>query len=95
MDSIAGQLMKRENLIKSPGIFLSLLSCVESNLNSREILGLTLSLRGAYEIGQVNMSMVPGSDLMIDGIYYWRPDEAGLQKIIGQFSVGKKVASSD
>lgn len=95
MDSIAGQLMKRENLIKSPGIFLSLLSCVESNLNSREILGLTLSLRGAYEIGQVNMSTVPGSDLMVDGIYYWRPDEAGLQKIIGQFSVGKKVASSD
>lgn len=92
--SLAAELMKRENILKSPQLFLSLLSCVETNLNSREILGLSLILRGAQETGQVYMTMVPGSDLMVDGIYYWKADEAALQRIVEQFILGKKLASS-
>jgi LCP family protein required for cell wall assembly len=90
LNSIASQLMKRDNLIRSPGIFLSLLGCVDSSLNSREILGLSLALRSAYETGQVQMATIPGSDLMIDGIYYWRPDEGALQQIVEQYIFGRK-----
>lgn len=79
--SVADQAMKKENLIRSPQLFLSLLQCVQTNLNSREILGLSLALRGANESGQVRMSMVPGTDFMVDKIYYWKPDEEAVRKL--------------
>ena len=82
---LAGQMMSRENLLKSPALFFSLIGCIDTNLNSREILGLSLALRGAMEFGQINMTMVPGSDLMVDGIYYLKPDEEGTRKVVAQF----------
>ncbi|HVN66729.1 MAG TPA: LCP family protein [Candidatus Sulfotelmatobacter sp.] len=91
---VAAQMMTRENLIRSPQMFLSLLNCVDSNLNSREILGLSLSMRGALETGQFSMTMVTGTDLMIDGIYYYRPDEINLQRIVEQYLHGRRMASS-
>lgn len=84
--SIASELTKRENVLKSPGIFLSLLSCVETNLNSREILGLSLAMRGANELSRVNMATIPGTDFMVDGIYYWKPDAAGVQNIVNSLT---------
>jgi len=92
--ALASEIMKRENLLKSPNLFLSLLSCVDTNLNSRETLGLSLALRGAFELGQFYTTMIPGSDLVVDEIYYWKPDEAAVQRIVDQFILGKKLASS-
>ena len=40
------------------------------------------------------LATVPGTDIMVDGIYYWKPDEAALQRIVEQFINGKKLASS-
>jgi len=94
LKSLAAELMKQENVLQAPNLFLSLLSCVATNLNSREILGLSLALRAACEMSNFSMNTVPGSDLMIDGIYYWKPNEAEVQKIISNFSSGKSPASS-
>lgn len=92
LQSIASQLMTKDNMLRSPAAFLSLLGCVESDLNSREILSLSLSLRGATENGRINMSLIPGTDLMVDGIYYFRPDEAGTQKMVEQFHLDNHLA---
>jgi polyisoprenyl-teichoic acid--peptidoglycan teichoic acid transferase len=94
INQVASQMMTRDNLVRSPQMFLSLLSCVDSNLNAREILGLSLSLRGALETGRFNMTMVTGTDLMIDGVYYYRPDELNLQRIVEQYLHGRRLASS-
>jgi LCP family protein required for cell wall assembly len=82
---LASQMMNKNNLLQTPGLFLSLVGCIDTNLNSREILGLSLALRGATEFGQVSMTLIPGSDLMVDGIYYWKPDEAAAHRIVAQF----------
>ncbi len=82
---LANQMLSRENLIKSPALFLSLVGCIDTNLNSREILGLSLALRGATEYGQISMTTIAGSDLMVDGIYYWKPDEESVRKTVAQF----------
>jgi LCP family protein required for cell wall assembly len=94
LKAVADQTMKKENLIRSPQLFLSLLRCVATNLNSREILGLSLALRGANETGQIKMSMVPGSDLMVDNIYYWRPDEEALRKLTGSLLYNGNLVSA-
>jgi LCP family protein required for cell wall assembly len=82
---LAGQMMNRDNLLKSPTLFLSLIGCIDTNLNSREILGLSLALRGAVEYGQISMTTIPGSDLMVDGIYYWKPNDDEVHRIVAQF----------
>ncbi|MBI5078841.1 LCP family protein [Candidatus Saganbacteria bacterium] len=94
LKALAAEMIKKDNILRSPGLFLSLLSYVDTNLNSRQVMGLCLGLRGAYELGQVYMTTIPGSDLMVDGIYYWKPDEPAIQRIVEQFILGKRLASS-
>ncbi len=85
LNALANELMKRDNLLRSPKLFLTLLSYVKTNLNSRKTLGLSLSLRDAQELGRIKMTTVPGRDLMIDGIYYWKPDISRIKKIVKQY----------
>jgi hypothetical protein len=40
------------------------------------------------------MSMVPGSDLMVDNIYYWRPDEEALRKLTGSLLYNGNLVSA-
>ena len=91
---LAAEMMKRENLLKSPSLFLSMLGSINTNLNSREILGLSLALRAATELGQIGMTMIPGADLMVDGIYYWKPDELEVRKIVDQLLSGRALAAA-
>ena len=72
LQSLANELLKRENLLRSPRLFLTLLSYLNTNLSSKNTLSLSLGLRQAYEQGKVYMATLPGYDMMIDGIYYWK-----------------------
>ncbi|MBU0672038.1 MAG: LCP family protein [Candidatus Margulisbacteria bacterium] len=91
--SFGDELLKRDNLLRSPKLFLTLLSFLDTNLNSRETLGLALSLRQAYELGQVNMSTLPGADMMVDGIYYWKLDQGKLNNIVKRYFNGGRAIS--
>lgn len=84
--ALGGEMLKKENLFRSSALFFSLLSDIDTNLNSRQTLGLGLTLRGAYELNQVDMTTLPGHDMLIDGIYYLQPDEEGLRSIASQFA---------
>ncbi|MBU1026838.1 MAG: LCP family protein [Candidatus Margulisbacteria bacterium] len=90
LTSLANELMKRDNLLRSPKLFLTLLSYVKTNLNSRKTLGLSLSLRDAQELGRIKMTTVPGRDLMIDGIYYWKPDISRMRNLVKQYINSKQ-----
>ncbi|MFA5034574.1 MAG: LCP family protein [Candidatus Margulisiibacteriota bacterium] len=83
--TVGKQLMRRENILQSPDIFFTLLGCIETNLNSRQVLGLSLALRGAEETGQIGMTTVQGSSLMVDGIYYFKPDAELLRSTVGSY----------
>lgn len=85
LTALASEMLKRHNLLRSPKLFFTLLSHVESNLNSRETIGLTLAMRSAFELGQIRMTTIPGRDLMVDGIYYWRPDKERTENIIEKY----------
>ncbi len=82
LHSLANEMIYGGNIVKAPALLYDLISNIETNLNSREILGLTIALRQAYESGNIEMETIPGESEMQRGIYYWMPDMAGLQKII-------------
>jgi len=89
LKSMGQEMMNRENLLRSPKMFLELLSYIETNLNPKETLGLALLLRSAQELGNVQMTTVPGSDTIVDGIYYLRVDDARLRDIVKQYIIDK------
>ena len=78
--ALANELLRRDNLLRSPKLFLTLLSYLDTNLEAKAVLGLSLGLKSAYERGAVTMTTLPGTDIMVDGIYYWKPDKESLKK---------------
>jgi len=94
LQSIANEMMSRDNIVKSPKLFFSLLACLDTNLNSRQVLGLALLLRGANELNQISMTMVQGEDLMVDNIYYLRPKEEMVRQIVDEFITPKGLAAA-
>ncbi|MFH1826598.1 MAG: LCP family protein [bacterium] len=95
LTAMADELLKKSNLVRSPAIFLTLLSYLDTNLNSKQTIALSLGLRRAYELGQVKMATLPGTDLMIDGIYYWKADTEALKQIVKQFIKEPKLSYNE
>ena len=58
---------------KIPGIISEIMDAVQTDLSFREILGLAGALKDAQQNG-LDMEMVPGRPLYIDGVSYWIPD---------------------
>lgn len=83
--ALSAEMIKRENILRSPQLFLTFLSYIYTNMDSRQILGLSLALRSAQETGQIKMATVPGSDLLVDGVYYLKPNTERLREIVQQY----------
>lgn len=88
LKSFGDEMMKRDNLLRSPRLFLTLLSFIDTNLNPKETLGLALGMRSAHELGRIKMTTLPGTDMMVDGVYYWKLDESMLKDIVGKYIHG-------
>ncbi|MBN2057931.1 MAG: LCP family protein [Candidatus Saganbacteria bacterium] len=93
LQSLGNEMLKRDNLLRSPKLFLTLLSYLDTNLNSRQTLGLALAMRQAHELGQIHMTTLPGTDMMVDGIYYWKLDEDRLRGIVKRYFSGSQAIS--
>jgi len=89
LDSLGGELMKKENIARSPQTFLTLLSYLSTNLSPKQTIGLSLGLRAAHENGNVRMATIPGFDMMLDGIYYWKPDLEETNKIVHEYLLAR------
>lgn len=85
INALASQMIKKENILNSPSIIIRLFSYMDTNLNSREILGLALNMRKIYEFGQIKMASLPGFDEMIDGVYYMRPDGLRIKETVENY----------
>lgn len=94
VSAVAAEIMRQENLIRSPNLFLALLQCVQTNLNSRQVLGLSLALRSVLELRRFSMNLVPGNDLIVDKIYYWKPNELLVKQLVEHCLAKKRLAAS-
>jgi len=92
--ALSDELTKRSNILKSPALILSLLSEIKTNLSFRQILGLAMAVRSAHGLGRISMASLPGKDVTIDEVYYWRPDYEGTKKIVNSLLKSSKSADS-
>lgn len=88
MQALAGQITSQGNLVHSPQLLLSLFSLMDTNLNTKDIIGLALCMRRIYDFGQIKVETITGSDAMVDGVYYMKPDLAAVQKLVLQYLKG-------
>jgi len=85
ISALATQILKKENILRSPQLLLKLVSFMDTNLSTRDIIGLAVNMRKIYEFGEIKMSQIQGYDSMIDGVYYMQPDAQQVQKIVAQY----------
>lgn len=85
INAFATQLTVRRNVLNSPKIILRLLSYMDTNLNTKQILGLALNMRRIYEFGQIKMFSLQGYDEMLNGVYYMQPDPIKLKKAVSEY----------
>ncbi|HTY12959.1 MAG TPA: LCP family protein [Candidatus Omnitrophota bacterium] len=88
IQALASQIMNKQNLIRSPQIILQMCSYLETNLNTREILGLAINMRKIIEFGQIHMSTLAGSDMMVNGVYYMKPDYEKVRQVVSEYFKG-------
>lgn len=84
VQALGAEMTKHENILRSPQLFMTLMSNLETNLSAKQTVGLSIGLRNIYEAGKIDMFTIPGTDLMLDGIYYWRPDLDRTRMIVAQ-----------
>jgi LCP family protein required for cell wall assembly len=93
LKALGDEILQHHNVLRSPKLLLTLLSYLETNLNSKETLGLALSLKAAQESSQIKMAYLPGIDMLLDGIYYWKVDEKQVKNIVREYFYGEKNIS--
>jgi LCP family protein required for cell wall assembly len=85
ISAVTTQILNKENIFRSPQIALSFLSFLETNLSLREIFGLSQGIKKIYELGEIKMTSLSGTDAIIDGIYYLKPDIYQIQEFVKIF----------
>ena len=85
IQALARKIISRKDVLSAPKIILSLLSNISTNMSVRQILGLSLSMRQSFDIGNIEMTSIPGDSIMIDKIYYMKPNDAEVARIAQQY----------
>jgi len=86
--ALATQISLKKNVVRSPQILLKFFSYMDTNLNTKEIVGLALAMKKINDMGEIRMTQVKGYDSMVNGIYYIQPDAPALKKIVQEYFKG-------
>jgi LCP family protein required for cell wall assembly len=91
LEALAGQLTQTRSISLIYGLIFDFVNSVETNIPSTEMMGLASQVRQAYENGQIQMTMLPGTSTMIDHVYYLQPDMAKIPGIVDQYLRGTQA----
>jgi polyisoprenyl-teichoic acid--peptidoglycan teichoic acid transferase len=85
VQALANRIITKKNVLSAPRVILSLLSNVETNMSVRQVLGLSLAMRQSFDIGNIRTTSIAGEPVMIDRVYYLRPDLDEIKKLTSDY----------
>lgn len=85
VQALASKIISKKDVLSAPRVILSLLSNVSTNMSVRQILGLSLAMRQSFDIGNIEMTSIPGDSVMIDRVYYMKPNIAEVERITHRY----------
>jgi len=81
MQALARKIIIKKDVLSAPKVIMSLLSNINTNMSVRQVLGLSLAMRQSFDIGNIEMTSIPGDSITIDKVYYMKPDLAEVERI--------------
>lgn len=90
LQALLKQYLNPINLLKTPQLLAAARENLVTNLSNDELLQIVGWGRQLKQ-EQVQLAMVPGSDAMIGGGWYWVADEAGTRRVVSSFLTGEEV----
>jgi len=81
MQALARKIITKKDVLSAPKVIISLLSNINTNMSVRQVLGLSLAMRQSFDIGNIEMTSIPGDSIMIDKVYYMKPNIAEVERI--------------
>jgi LCP family protein required for cell wall assembly len=90
MQALASRIIAKKNVLSAPKVIMSLLSNVNTNMSTRQILGLALSMRQSFDMGKIEMVSLPGDPIMIDKVFYIKPNIAETERITQKYLMPNK-----
>jgi len=91
LQDLATQIAGTRNVVHVYQLLMDMMSCVETNLSTSQVLGLASLVRQSYEIGNIAVVSLPGSPATIDGVFYLQPDMDRIIPIVDQYLRGRRV----
>lgn len=91
IDASAKKALSMGSLFRVPRLIKNFSRHVKTNLNPSLIINLSLKMREAYELGQLDMQTLPGKEAIIDGISYLIPDRRVSISIITRLIKGYEI----
>ncbi|MFH1709478.1 MAG: LCP family protein [bacterium] len=85
IQAIARKIITKKDFLSAPKVIMSLLSNITTNMSARQVLGLSLAMRQSFDIGNIEMTALPGDAIMIDKVYYLKPNIAEVKRITRQY----------
>jgi LCP family protein required for cell wall assembly len=85
VQALAGKIISKRDVLSAPKVILSLLSNVNTNMSVRQVLGLSLAMRQSFDIGNIEMTSIPGESIVIDKVYYMKPNIAEVERITRRY----------
>lgn len=85
MQALAKKIIQKKDVLSAPKVILSLLSNINTNMSVRQILGLSLAMRQSFDIGNIEMTSIPGDSITIDKVYYLKPNISEVERITKRY----------
>ena len=86
--AFVGELIRSKNILKLPFLLQQLSTNIKTDLSARKILTIAAELKLAYEQGNIQMHVIPGTGEYINGVYYMRPNDWETRQILDTLEKG-------
>jgi len=82
--ALAERIITHKSALKAPRLIVSLLANIDTNMTTSQVLGMSMSMRQSLDIGNIEIATIPGSSIMIDNVYYLKPDLFETDKVVSR-----------
>ena len=85
---LAEKVSSMGTLFELPGLISKLNQTFQTDLKTKELIGLALGFKDVYQSGHIETGTIPGAIRLINGASYWKPDLNAMENSISNTLIG-------
>jgi len=88
VQAFAKKMLDTGKTAELPGMLGKMSRMVDTDMSSKQIAGLALQFKEAFDANRLDTGTLPGSVALIEGVSYWRPDLSAVDRVVGRTLLG-------